>query len=114
MSEPDAPPPAPEVTTDDLAAAMARGATLVDVRRVDEYAEKHVPGARLIPIDELSGRADEVPTGETVFVICAAGGRSLAAATALNNAGWDTVSVAGGTNRWAEEGRPLEAGDTAG
>jgi len=112
VSTAEGPPAAPEVGTDDLASALERGATLIDVRRADEWVEKHVPGAHLIPIDELGGRAQEVPTGEVVYVICAAGGRSMAAATALNEAGWDTVSVAGGTNRWAEEGRPVVVGDT--
>ena len=66
--------------------------------------------ARLIPLDQLTERAGEVPKGETVYVICAAGGRSLTAAAALNEAGWTTVSVAGGTNKWAEEGRPIVTG----
>jgi rhodanese-related sulfurtransferase len=100
----------PEVDLDTLARALEAGAPLIDVRRPDEYAEKRIPGARLIPLDELAGRAEEVPTGETVYVICAAGGRSLTAAAALNQAGWDAVSVAGGTNKWAEEGRPIETG----
>ena len=100
----------PEVDLDPLARDLEAGAVLIDVRRPDEYAEKHVPGARLIPLDELSSRAGEAPQGETVYVICAVGGRSLTAAAALNQAGWDTVSVAGGTNKWAEEGRPIVTG----
>jgi rhodanese-related sulfurtransferase len=101
---------APEVTTDELAEALAAGAVLIDVRRADEFAEKRVPGAVLIPLDELGTRVDEVPATGTVFVICAVGGRSLTAATALNGIGRTTVSVAGGTNKWAGEGRPIESG----
>lgn len=104
------PQKAPEVTTADLAAALDGGAYLLDVRRPDEWAEKRVPGAVLIPLDELGTRVDEVPTDRTVFVICAVGGRSLNAATALNANGWDAVSVAGGTNRWEQEGRPVHRG----
>lgn len=107
------PPQAPEVGTDELADALEAGAALVDVRMPDEYAEVHVPGAVLIPLPELGGRASEVPKGERVYVICASGGRSLAAAEALNRAGWDTVSVAGGTKAWAEEGRPVDTGPAA-
>lgn len=102
--------PAPEVDLDELAAALAEGAPLIDVRTPDEYVTARVPGARLIPLDELRARIDEVPKGRRVYVICAVGGRSLAAATALNRAGFDTVSVAGGTIRWVEEGRPAETG----
>ena len=86
---------APEVDTARLAAALVDGAVVIDVRMPDEYAEAHVPGAVLIPLPELGARIDEVPRDHQVFVICAVGGRSLAAAAALNNAGWDTVSVSG-------------------
>jgi rhodanese-related sulfurtransferase len=104
------PPPAPEVTIDQLAAALEDGAYVLDVRRVEEYEEKHVPGVVLIPLDQLGGRVDEVPTDRQVWVICAVGGRSMSAATALRGAGVDAVSVAGGTNKWVEEGRPFETG----
>jgi rhodanese-related sulfurtransferase len=104
---------APEVGFDELAAALKAGQPVIDVRNPDEYAEVRVPGVVLIPLPELSERLDEVPKGERVLVICAAGGRSLTAATALNEAGYDTVSVAGGTNGWAAEGRPVETGPVA-
>lgn len=106
-------PQAPEVDTAQLAVALDDGAVVIDVRMPDEYVEAHVPGAVLIPLPELGGRADEVPKGDRVFVICAGGGRSLAAAEALNNAGWDTVSVAGGTKAWVAEGRPVHTGPDA-
>lgn len=103
----------PEVDTARLADAMDEGATVIDVRMPDEYATAHVPGAILIPLPELGERTDEVPTGSQVYIICAGGGRSLAAAVALNNAGWDTVSVAGGTRAWVAEGRPVHTGPDA-
>ena len=43
-------------------------------------------------------------------MICASGGRSLTAATALVNAGYHAVSVAGGTKGWIEQGRPYVTG----
>ncbi len=103
-------PQAPEVGFEELAEALGSGALLVDVRMPDEYEEAHVPGAVLIPLPQLSERAQEVPKDQRVYVICASGGRSLAAAEALNNAGWDAVSVAGGTKGWASEGRPVLTG----
>jgi len=107
---PTEPPPAPEVTTEELATARSSGAFVLDVRRVEEYEERHVPGVVLIPLDQLGARLDEVPRDRAVWVICASGGRSMTAATALRGVGHDAVSVAGGTNRWAEEGRPIETG----
>lgn len=99
--------------TNELAGALARGALVLDVRMADEYEEAHVPGALLIPLPELAGRTSEVPRGERIYVICASGSRSLAAAEALNRAGWDTVSVTGGTKAWAAEGRPVRTGPDA-
>ncbi|HEX2038773.1 MAG TPA: rhodanese-like domain-containing protein [Acidimicrobiales bacterium] len=99
-----------EVDLDTFAAALDAGAPVVDVRRPDEFVEAHVPGARLIPLEELGERLHEIPRDQRVYVICAVGGRSLAAAEALASAGWDAVSVAGGTIRWAEEGRPVLTG----
>lgn len=106
-------PSAPEVDTSRLAAAIEEGAVVIDVRMPAEYVEMHVPGAVLIPLPDLGGRTGEVPKGQQVFIICATGSRSLTAAAALNNAGWDTVSVAGGTKAWAAEGRPVRAGPDA-
>lgn len=103
-------PQVPEVGFDELSVALGSGAPLVDVRMPDEYAVVHVPGAVLIPLPELATRAQEVAKGRRVYVICASGGRSLVAAEALNKAGWDAVSVAGGTKGWASEGRPVSRG----
>jgi rhodanese-related sulfurtransferase len=110
----DQAPDVPEVDLDTLAAALAEGAPLIDVRTPEEYAEVRVPGARLIPLDQLGTRTGEVPKDQRVYVVCALGGRSLAAATALREAGWDAVNVTGGTHRWVEEGRPTESGPAEG
>ena len=114
-SEPKGPtagaqPKAPEVGFDELARALESGAPLVDVRMPDEYAVVHVPEAVLIPLPELATRAEELVKDRRVYVICASGGRSLVAAEALNRAGWDAVSVAGGTKGWASEGRAVSRG----
>ena len=43
--------------------------TILDVRQPNEYEKGHIPGAKLIPLPELSERlADEVdPTKDTVI-----------------------------------------------
>lgn len=101
-----------EVDLDTFAAAHAKGAAVLDVRNPDEYEDKHVPGAVLIPLPELPGRTDEIPNEDPLYVICAAGGRSLRAAQALVEAGYPALSVAGGTNGWAAAGHPVETGST--
>lgn len=69
-----------------------------------------MPGVVLMPLEQLNDRYAEVPTDRQVWVICAAGGRSMTAATALRAVGLDAVSVAGGTNKWVELGHPYETG----
>jgi rhodanese-related sulfurtransferase len=102
-----------EVDLEAFAAAHAGGAVVLDVRNPDEFEAAHVPGAVLIPLPELAERQDEIPTpaeGDPLYVICAVGGRSLTAAKALVQAGYEAVSVAGGTNGWIERGGEVARG----
>lgn len=99
-----------EIDLDAFAAAHAGGATVLDVRNPDEYESAHVPGAILIPLPELAGRQPEIPDADPLYVICAVGGRSLAAAKALVEAGYPALSVAGGTNGWIERGGSVVTG----
>jgi rhodanese-related sulfurtransferase len=96
--------PSLEVDLDQFEAAHAAGAAVLDVRNPDEYVAGHVAGAVLIPLGELAARQEEIPAGDPLYVICAVGGRSLAATRALVEAGYRAVSVAGGTKGWIERG----------
>jgi rhodanese-related sulfurtransferase len=100
----------PEISVDELAAHLAAGAPVLDVREPDEYAAGHVPGARLVPLGDIPARAAEVPTDVTVYMICRSGARSHRAAEFLRTVGVDAVNVAGGTLAWADAGRPVAAG----
>jgi rhodanese-related sulfurtransferase len=100
----------PEIDTDELARLDPATVALIDVRRADEFTEFRVPGARLIPLDELIERIDEVPSDVRVYVICATGNRSGRAVEYLNGQGYDTVNVAGGSKAWRQAGHPVETG----
>ncbi len=102
-------PTTPEIDVEELAAGRRSG-PLVDVREPDEYVAGHVPGAVLIPIGQLANRMRELDKTSPVFVICASGNRSSAMTDLLREAGFDAVSVAGGTSAWARSGRRLEGG----
>ena len=104
----------PEIDVHELAALRAQGATLIDVRQPDEYEEFHVPGAILIPLDQLAERVDEVPAVDRVYVICKTGGRSAKAVEFLNGNGYDTVNVAGGSLAWVDAGQPVATGAEVG
>lgn len=100
-----------EVDLNALEAALAAGEPLVDVREADEFAQVRVPGAVLIPMSEFVARMGEIPDAETVYVICAVGGRSLQVAEYLQGRGINAVSVRGGTNEWFQSGRAVETGE---
>lgn len=99
-----------EVDVNALDEAMAAGAPVIDVREADEFAQVRVPGATLLPLSEFVARMDELPDVETLYLICAVGGRSLQAAQFLNQRGINAVSVAGGTDAWLQSGRAVERG----
>jgi len=107
------PSPIPEIDVDALDEALAAGAPVVDVRTPEEYGQGHVAGAVLLPLGELGQRHAELPTDREVYVICQSGGRSAAAVAALNQHGYRTTNVAGGTSAWVESGRPVVEGPAA-
>jgi len=108
------PEPVPEVDVDELDRARADGAPVIDVRQPDEYDSGHVPGAQLIPLDEVGMRQAEIPPDDPIYVICLSGGRSAKATEFLRKQGRDARSVAGGTKAWIESGRPVVHGSSPG
>lgn len=53
---------------DMLAAADADEVTVLDVRQPNEYAAGHLPGAKLIPLPELSDRLKEIDPKKPTLV----------------------------------------------
>lgn len=104
----------PEIDVEELDRRRQAGSFVLDVRQLDEYEAGHVPGAVLVPLDELGARQDVLPTDQPLLVICKSGGRSMTAATALRQAGYDATNVAGGTMAWIEAGKPVAEGPAAG
>lgn len=83
----------------DAQTLVAEGAALVDVRSPTEYAEKHVPGAKNVPVDELEKRMGELPKDHPVVVYCRSGMRAARAASLLRAAGY-TAHNMGGVDAW--------------
>ena len=97
-----------EIAIDHVAAALDRGAAVVDVREPVEFRDGHLPGAVNIPMGQLIRRLDEIDRSRPVYVVCATGNRSGAMVDVLTAAGYDATNVAGGTSAWIRAGRPVE------
>lgn len=85
----------------DALSAEGKPFVLLDVRRLDEYNESHIPGALLLP-NELIGttRPQELPNLDLpIYVYCRSGRRSLEAAKKLAAMGY-TVYDFGGIIDW--------------
>ena len=83
-------------------------ALFLDVREADEYAQGALPGAVHLPRGLLELQVEgRVPDRQRKIVVyCAGGTRSALAAQALGQLGYsDVVSMAGGFNKWKDEGR---------
>ena len=100
-----------------LEVEAARGAAdaplLLDVREPEEWTGElgHVPGAVLVPLKDLPGRAGELERWKHghVIAICRAGVRSTTAAAILTGLGFEHVSnLKGGMVDWNDQGLPVE------
>jgi rhodanese-related sulfurtransferase len=78
------------------------GHVIVDVRRPDEYAAGHIPGAILIPNEEIGTEEPaELPDKrQIILVYCRTGRRSKEAAQKLADMGYVNVYEFGGIEDW--------------
>lgn len=93
----------------DVAKLLAEGrAVLFDVRDPDEFARRHVKGARLRPLASLDDGPLDVPPGAVPIFTCRSGMRTAANCTRLAAAaGGGALVLAGGVDGWAAAGLPL-------
>ena len=91
-------------------------AELLDVRSPAEFAGAHVPGARLVPLDELDAAAylkQKPDADKPIYVLCQSGGRARRAIEKFRQAGFDNcVLVEGGTQAWMDAGLPVNRSES--
>ena len=94
--------PSPSAEHVDGAAAhklVQDGATLVDVRSADEYAQKHIDGAVNVPAAQIASH-DFGGKDKPLVLYCNAGHRSQEAAQTLRASGYSKVYVLGAMSTW--------------
>lgn len=89
-------------------AAKAKGAQVIDVRTSGEYEMGHIPGAKNVPVDQLSASAQAWDRDATYVVYCATGSRSAAAVQTMQQLGFKNIEhFSAGIQAW---GGQLEKG----
>ena len=93
-----------QISQDTAKEMMAKddGHVIVDVRREDEYAEGHIPGAILIPNESIDVDPPEAlpDFDQIILVYCRSGRRSKEASQKLADMGYSQVYEFGGIIDW--------------
>jgi hydroxyacylglutathione hydrolase len=84
------------------------GTFVLDVRRADEFAAGHIPGALNAVHTRIPALADRVPKDKRILVNCRSGIRSARASSYLQRLGYDVTNLAGGFLAWEQSKGPVE------
>ena len=99
-----------EITATELKRRLDRGDDLqvIDVREPNEYEIARIPGARLIPLGQVTQRMGEIDEGRETVVHCKGGVRSARAIEALTRSGFKgkLLNLKGGIGAWSDEVDP--------
>ena len=81
------------------------GYIILDVRRPDEYAEGHIPGAINVPNEDIgTAEIPELPDkAQLILVYCRSGRRSKEASEKLVRLGYTNIVEFGGILDWTGE-----------
>ena len=76
---------------------------VVDVRQPAEYTQSHIPGAKLVPLNNLESALSGLPTEKDIIFYCRSGNRSQAASAIAASSGAslkEIFNLAGGIMAW--------------
>lgn len=103
------------LTPNDVAERLAAGrAVLIDIREPDEYARRHVKGARSQPLSRLDGAHLTIDPAKAVVFACRSGMRTKSNCERLAACvEGEAYMLEGGVDAWAAAGLPVETGAKA-
>ncbi|MGR3279882.1 rhodanese-like domain-containing protein [Acaryochloris marina NIES-2412] len=82
---------------------------LIDVREPQEFAQSHIPEAKLMPITKFDPAKVPRPQGQKIVLQCQSGKRSTQAAHQMLQAGFSNViHLQGGLAAWKAAGYPTQ------
>lgn len=82
---------------------------LIDVSEPHEFAQSHIPGAKLIPIAKFAPAKVPHPQGQRIVIQCQSGNRSTQAAHQMLQAGFSPViHLQGGLAAWKAAEYPTQ------
>jgi adenylyltransferase/sulfurtransferase len=84
---------------------------LLDVRTAEEYVLCNIPGALLIPLNDLPKQIDQLDRTKEIIVYCKSGARSRSASQILSQEGFTHITnLTGGILAWIAEVDPSMPG----
>ena len=96
-----------QITMEEAVSVMEKekGYIILDVRTVEEYTDRHIPGAICVPNETIgTGDIPELPDkDQLILVYCRSGNRSKQAAEKLVKLGYTNIVEFGGINAWTGE-----------
>jgi sulfur-carrier protein adenylyltransferase/sulfurtransferase len=83
---------------------------VIDVREDWEYANGHIPNAKLVPLKKIINNAQQHVEGDNIVFVCEVGQRSAVAAEFAAALGKQNLyNLEGGTSAWRNLGFPIES-----
>ncbi|HEY7672394.1 MAG TPA: rhodanese-like domain-containing protein [Gammaproteobacteria bacterium] len=100
-----------QLSARDAVRLINKGATIIDVRKAEDFGVGHIVNARNVPLETIErdpSGAVEKAKNRPLLTVCDNGSTSAKAAGALRRAGYEIVfSLRGGLSSWRGENLPL-------
>jgi phage shock protein E len=79
-----------------IAAFIAKGAVIIDVRTPEEFQSGHINGSKNIPLNTIGNQIATIKEGNNAVIVCCTSGmRSAQAASILKSNGIEVINGGG-------------------